>query len=108
MYPPKALRQLDVIHLAHRDGPTIDQLEEMNLSHEQLCEIAALCWKWAQQYSHLDAYYAYKCRADRILNLSSKWQELEEGRRRESTRRAIEDATGSYQRLYHPQTLKED
>lgn len=106
MYPPKTLRQSDIIHLAHFDGPSVEQIEEMNLSHEQLCEIAAMCWKWAQLYAaSLASYYRYTSRAERILNLSTTWRELEEGRHRESTRRAIEDATGSYQRLHHP---KED
>jgi hypothetical protein len=101
------MNKADLESIAYFDGHTIEEIKAMNLSHEDLCEIASICWKWAHTYGG-NAHCEYLRRAARILNLSSQWRDDEHQRQVESTRRAIEDATGSYQRLHHPQTLRKD
>ncbi len=85
------MREDQATSLAYRDRP-ISDIEALNLEHQDIVDVAALCWKWAQQYPN--ARDVYLRRADSIMDLSDVHREMLAARKRDSVRGAIEDMTG--------------
>lgn len=80
-------------NLAYQDC-SIDKIEVLELSHEDLVDIAAMCWKWAMLTNHQSTHDMYLRRAFRILNLSAFYRDQMELRRLASSNRAIADLIG--------------